>query len=125
MEALRLDPLNHPAYNNLSWLRATCPDEALRDGKEALVKATKACELTGWADWTRLDTLAAACAEVGGFEKAVEYQKRAMSMSGVPKVDRPEVDRIEMKHRLGLYQLKQPYHEERKGLNIKSIPRVK
>jgi tetratricopeptide (TPR) repeat protein len=103
-KAIQLDPLNHPALNNLAWLRATCPNEQMRNGKEAVAEATKACELTGWADWTRIDTLAVALAEAGDFAKAVDYQKRALKMSEVTKADR-----LDMQHRLALYERQQPY----------------
>ena len=105
-EALRLDPVNQSAKNSLGWLRATCPVAALRDGKEAVKEATKACDLTGWTDWTRIDTLAAAFAEAGQFKKAVDSQKRAMGMRG------PSSDDLQaMRERLSLYQQRQPYHE--------------
>ena len=105
-EAFRLDPVNQSAHNNLGWLRATCPVAAIRNGKEAVREATIACELTSWADWTRIDTLAAAFAETGQFKKAVGYQKRAMAMRE-PSGD----DLRAMRQRLSLYQQRQPYRE--------------
>ena len=104
--ALRLDPLNQSAHNNLAWLRATCPVKAMRNGKEAVREATKACELTSWTNWTRIDTLAAALAEAGRFKKAVDCQKRAMQMSGVSRDDHDA-----MQLRLARYEQKQPYYE--------------
>jgi tetratricopeptide (TPR) repeat protein len=104
--ALQLDPTNHSACNGLGWLRATCPVAAVRNGKEAVKEATRACDLTGWTDWTRIDTLAAAFAETGQFKKAVEHQERAMGMSG-PTRD----DLRAMRQRLSLYQQRQSYHE--------------
>src|SRR5262249_19208480 len=62
----------------LAWLWATGPD-GVRDGKRAVEAATRACELTDWKENEFLDTLAAAYAEVGDFDKAVEYQKKAVS----------------------------------------------
>jgi len=55
-----------------------------------------------------LDTLAAACAEVGDFDKAVEWQAKA---------NRPFVnadDRKKGEDRLYLYQHRKPYREEDK-----------
>jgi len=90
-------------------LRATCPVESFRNGKEAVEDATKACELTNWKRWDWIDTLAAAYAETGNFEQAVRYEKQAMSMDDVR-----ENDRSKMQGRLLLYEQHQPYHEGQK-----------
>src|SRR5262249_24628007 len=55
------------------------------DGQRAVAHATRACELTGWKAPGRINTLAAACAEAGDFDKAVEYQKRALSFPAFAK----------------------------------------
>src|SRR5207245_244869 len=47
-EVIRLDPKDEDAFSSLAWLLATCPEEALHDGKRAVEYATKACELTSW-----------------------------------------------------------------------------
>jgi len=64
---------------DLSRLLATCSDEKLRDGKRAVELATKANELTAGKDASVLDALAAAHAEIGDFDKAVEYQKQSLA----------------------------------------------
>jgi tetratricopeptide (TPR) repeat protein len=78
-EALRLQPKPANAHNNLAWLLAACPVDALRNGQEAVERATWACNATGWSNSGCLGTLAAACAEVGDFDQAVRLQKRALS----------------------------------------------
>ena len=40
LEALRLQPKLASAHNNLAWLLATCPVDALRNGQEAVEHAT-------------------------------------------------------------------------------------
>src|SRR5262249_44896952 len=54
-EALRLDPKAASAHNYLAWLLASCPRDAVRDGKRALAHATRACELSGWKEGLHLD----------------------------------------------------------------------
>ncbi len=105
-QALRLDPTIPNAVNNLAWLRATCPEARWRDGKQAVEGARKACELTGWKNAYFLDTLAAAYAESGQFDQAVEWQKKALQIpGGLPK---DEMDKAWA--RLDLYHAKKPYH---------------
>ncbi len=52
-----------PALIELAWLRSTSADAELRDGAQAVLLATKACELTDWKGYDALRTLAAASAE--------------------------------------------------------------
>ena len=69
------------AYNNLAWIYATSPDARIRNGKEAVMLAIKACELTRYEKAEVLKTLAAAYAEQSAFDKAVEYQQRAIDIA--------------------------------------------
>jgi tetratricopeptide (TPR) repeat protein len=81
-EALRLDPDYADAANDLAWLRATCPDPAYRDGPEAVRLAERAVQLSGkTADASQLDTLAAALAEAGKFDEAVQTAGRAQELA--------------------------------------------
>ena len=46
-----------------------------------------ACEMSGWARPNFLDTLAAAYAAAGDFDRAVEYQQKALSFPDFEKED--------------------------------------
>jgi Tfp pilus assembly protein PilF len=63
--------------NNLAWLLATDPHPEIRHGAEAVQLARRACWLTKNQEPVFLGTLAAALAETGDFDKAVETGKRA------------------------------------------------
>ena len=79
-EAIRLNPKDARAYNNRAWLRATCPDQKYRDGRKAYEDASEACQLDNYKEANILGTLAAAYAECGDFDKAVEWQEKANKM---------------------------------------------
>jgi len=100
-EALRLDPRNYQAYGNLAYLQATCPDEQYRDGKEAVVNASKACRLTNEKDCWCITVLAAAYAESGQFDKAVESQIKAAEIA-------PEKEREKLRSILEFYKQGRP-----------------
>jgi tetratricopeptide (TPR) repeat protein len=66
--------------NSRSWLRATCPDAAIRNGQAAVNDGKKACELARWKNSSFTDTLAAAYAEAGDFDSAVRYEEQAIAL---------------------------------------------
>jgi len=101
-EAVRLDPRYASAMADLSRLLATCSDDKVRD----VELATKANELTAGKDPSVLDAMAAAHAETGDFDKAVEYQKKALADKAFGK-DSGEKAR----ERLKLYEQKKPWRE--------------
>jgi Flp pilus assembly protein TadD len=104
-EALRLDPDSTEAANNLAWLFATSPDPAYRDGSEAVRLAEHAVQLSGKnVDAGLLDTLAAALAEAGRFDKAVQTAGRALALAGHQSQLAEKIAR-----RQDLYRQHQPY----------------
>lgn len=76
------------ALNRRGWLRATCPDASIRNGRAAVDDAKKACNLTKWKEATKIDTLAAASAEAGDFDAAVRYEQQAMGAAGANEIAR-------------------------------------
>ena len=90
-----------------AWLLATSDDSKVRDGKVAVTFAEKADDAAAHKDPRILDTLAAAYAEAGQFEKAATAEKSAI---GASKADD---ERDEFRARLKLYENKTPYHASR------------
>jgi tetratricopeptide (TPR) repeat protein len=80
-EAARLAPDLPETLNELAWLLATHPDDALRDGPEAVRLAERACTATGRKIPALLGTLAAACAEAGRFPDAINAAQEAISLA--------------------------------------------
>ena len=88
-----------------AWFKATCPEAAFRNGPEALRESRRACELTKWKDADKLDTYAAACAEVGNYEDALKYEAQAIKLRGSSASQ-------EMEKHLHCYQQRRPYREK-------------
>jgi hypothetical protein len=66
--------------------------------------------LTKWMDPATLATLAAAYAEAGDFESALDWQARANSAFRDPK------DKEEGNARLKLFSQRKPYHDSAKQM---------
>ncbi len=78
--ALQFEPNNISALNNLAWLLATCSDDAVRDGPQAVKLAEQAASLTGHNNASILVTLSSAYAEAGNLELAVAWQEKAVRL---------------------------------------------
>jgi Flp pilus assembly protein TadD len=104
------DPGDADAASTLAWLLATTTDDQLRDGATALALAEGAVAASGGApDADRLDTLAAAYAEVGRFDDAVATARRAETAAetaGTVDLGR------EIAERRALYERGRPYRAE-------------
>jgi Tfp pilus assembly protein PilF len=102
---LRLAPNSARALRERGWILATCPDPKVRDGEQAVVLATRACELTGWKEPHCLTTLAAACSEKADFDNAQKWQQKAIDLLAEKS---PEI--IECRKALARYKSKKPNH---------------
>ena len=93
-------------FNNLAYLLATSPDDDVRDGKRAVDFAETAKLLSEKPSPYVIDTLAAAYAEAGQFDKAVEAGHEAIKLA-------PENQREEFRKYLKLYEARKPRRETR------------
>jgi tetratricopeptide (TPR) repeat protein len=106
--ALLLKPAWPPALNGLAWLLATCPDEKVRNGAEAVQRAEQACAVTGRGDPTMLNTLAAAYAEAGKFPEAINVAQEAIAVARAAG-NAAAADQAE--NLLGIFQSGRPFRE--------------
>ena len=80
--AVKLDPNNPDALTILAWTLATWPDDAVRNGTEAIELARRANQLTDDHNPMVLRALAAATAEGGEFNQAIVIAERAVKLAG-------------------------------------------
>jgi tetratricopeptide (TPR) repeat protein len=95
--------------NNLSWVLATSPEDSVRNGDRALEAGLRACELTEYKKSHILSTLAAAYAELGQFDKAVEWSTKAVELGG--QEENEQLDQL--KEELKGYESKKPWREKK------------
>jgi hypothetical protein len=79
----------------------------IRDGKTALLFATRANELTGGTQPFVLDALGMACAETGDFTNAQTAAQQALDLAAAAQVKNLEP----LRQRLELYKNHQPWRE--------------
>ena len=119
------------SLRDLAYLYATCPEEKLRNGDKAVALACKAYELTNYQDRNIedfynivdfynycdiVDVLAAAYAECGDFDKAIEYQKKAIKLvEDYQHGDAYESGSrsVAYKEHLAAYKQKKPWRQKR------------
>jgi tetratricopeptide (TPR) repeat protein len=106
--ALAIDPNFAPSLNNLAWTLATTQDGTIRNPSEAVRLAERVCVLTSFEDYNCLDTLAAAYAGEGQFDKAVQTAQKAIALA---KAANEPASVEDISKKLQLYQAKQAYIE--------------
>ena len=91
-DSLRFQPTLLETYalalNRRAWLRATCPDASIRNGRAAVDDAKKACNITKRKEANMIDTLATAYAEAGDFDSAIRYEEQAMTAPDANEISR-------------------------------------
>lgn len=103
-QAVELDDSYGRAYMGAAWVMATCPDQRFRDAKLAVESAQKAVALDGEDDWRYLDTLAAAYANAGDYEKAQTAVAKAIDKA-------PDSRDAALKARQALYAAGKPFRD--------------
>jgi tetratricopeptide (TPR) repeat protein len=102
---IKLEPADVEAQQGIAWILATCPDPKIRNGPQAVISATRACELTEWKVAHGLTTLAAAYSETGDFAAAAQWQERALALAADNSPEKREYQRL-----LDRYKAGKPYH---------------
>ena len=92
----------------MAWGVSTSPNESVRDGKRALKYAEKAAELSDYEEAHILSTLAAAFAENGNFEKAIEWSGKAVELG--KKAEHNQIEQLE--NELKSYEDGKPWREQ-------------
>jgi tetratricopeptide (TPR) repeat protein len=103
--AIEVKPDFGHAYRNGAWLLATCPDEQFRDPENAILGAKQALDSEYGERHVALDTLAAAYASAGDFEKAVTTLEEAIELA-------PSMLRGDYVARVKLYETGQPFRTQ-------------
>lgn len=107
-EGCRNCPQNSALANSLAWLLATCPDDAVRNGAEAIALARSICQGTDYGHAIFVNTLAAAYAENGDFEQATAFARRAAELAAA----RGDVNQSRFISGVqALYEAGRPYRE--------------
>jgi tetratricopeptide (TPR) repeat protein len=94
------------ALNQLAWILATDARPEVRNGMQALGMAQRACELTQQGQAPYLATLAAACAEAGQFNEAIQAAQKARALA-TAKQQKELVTQCDAM--IAAFQLKRPW----------------
>jgi Flp pilus assembly protein TadD len=109
--ALQIDPHSLKTQNELAWVLATAPQPLLRDGHQAVELAEQANQTAGGKDPVILRTLAAAYAEAGRFDDAMQSAQKAVALAQAAG----QSDFVrQLDGQLKLYTVKLPFHQEGK-----------
>jgi tetratricopeptide (TPR) repeat protein len=103
-QAIKLHDKPLSSYVRLSFLYSTCPEPGFRNGKEAVALAQKSSDLTEHKNNVCEAVLAAAHAECGDFNKAIEYQKKAIELAD-------DKAKAEYEKRLAAYKANKPWRQ--------------
>jgi tetratricopeptide (TPR) repeat protein len=106
--AIQLRPDDPDPLNRLAWILATSPDDSIRNGSQSLQLAQALNQATASSRPMFLDTLAAAYAETGDFERAIATATQAIQVA--QETGQP-IDSAGVNRRLALYRSRSPYRD--------------
>ncbi len=117
------------AANNLAWFLATCPDESLQNGEQAVLHASRALRMMDEAGedqrYEMIDTKAACLARNGEYLEAILWQKRSLALLAEDKEitdeERQQL-KAEFDTRLKLYQQESPFNEPEPKIEKEAAP---
>ena len=109
LNALKNGTKDPVVMNNVAWQLATHPDPAIRNGKVAVEWAEKSVKETKGRQATYYDTLAAAYAEVGRFQEALQAVATGLGLA--TKAGEKALIPGFLKAR-ALYEMKHPYRSD-------------
>ena len=89
-KAIEIDSSCLSAKCELAWILATCPNDSIRNGAEALNLAREVSSSTLNASYHALDVLAAAYAETGMFDEATRIAEKAKVIASTRITERKE-----------------------------------
>ena len=105
---LRLRPDLPPALATLAWILATSGNASVRNAAEAVSLAERLRAVTGADNAEVLDVLAAAYAEAGRFNDAIEAAHKAADLA---QASGQKALTAQIRERLKWYQAGRPYRE--------------
>jgi tetratricopeptide (TPR) repeat protein len=108
-KALLKEPDNVQVLNETAWVLATAPETSLRNGSEAVSLAEHAVQLTSAREPVVLGTLAAAYAETGRYDQAIETGQRAADLAA-RQGNAPLA--ASLNQRLALFEQKTPIRQQ-------------
>lgn len=106
METILTQSRSIQSINEAGWFLATCPEQAVRDGKRA-VKLLLTIVEKSKRNPRVLDSLAAAYAESGDFDKAVIIQQEAITRGAELRLPNYQLARFD--ERMALYVDRRPF----------------
>ena len=105
-DALQRNPDSPEALNNLAWLLATLAGARPEQGREAVQVAERAYELTKGHSPDVLDTLGAAYAQAGQFDRAIESARKGLKLA--EQMGRAQLGKA-LRERIRVYESRMPF----------------
>lgn len=106
---LAADPKNTEALCAAAWIMGSSPHAELRNGREAVKLAERACDLQRDRDPHALAVLGVAQAEYGSFRRAIDATNRAVALYTQAN---ESAKSLALQNRLNLFKQNKPYRDE-------------